>query len=108
MSRSFDQGFQRAIKDGGKKQDNRLVNPVFTGTGKLVYETAIKGYYECYTSGNFSFNSAERYIIPNNVDVFLVGGGGGCGGNTAGTSSGSGVGGGGSGFTKVYKRAIDG
>ncbi|EPR07752.1 glycine-rich domain-containing protein [Ruminiclostridium papyrosolvens] len=67
----------------------------YTGSCKIVAETATKGYIECYSSGTLSF--IDR--LPQTVDVFLVGGGGG------GSSSGStytGGGGGGGGYTKTF------
>ncbi len=67
----------------------------YTGSCKIVAETATKGYIECYSSGTFSFSDR----LPQTVDVFLVGGGG--GGSSSGNSY-VGGGGGAGGYTKTF------
>ncbi len=67
----------------------------YTGSCKIVAETATKGYIECYSSGTLSFSDR----LPQTVDVFLVGGGG--GGSSSGNSY-VGGGGGAGGYTKTF------
>ncbi len=67
----------------------------YTGSCKIVAETATKGYIECYSSGTLSF--IDR--LPQTVDVFLVGGGG--GGSSVGSTY-TGGGGGAGGYTKTF------
>ncbi|ACL75204.1 glycine-rich domain-containing protein [Ruminiclostridium cellulolyticum] len=67
----------------------------YTGSCKIVAETATKGYIECYSSGTLSFSDR----LPQTVDVFLAGGGG--GGSSSGNSY-VGGGGGAGGYTKTF------
>lgn len=87
------------MRSGGA---GKVSMPIFTGTGKLVYETADRGWYECYTSGNFSFDTGTSYKVPTFVDMFLVGAGG-AGGSI--TNNGLPCCGGGGGYTKTFKKS---